>query len=332
MTSERVAHVLVVDDEPELRELLVDVLTSRGVRVQAAASGKEAMRLAGERSFDLVVTDLCLGDCNGMEVIERVRRTRADVPAVVITGRGDARSLSEASRLRPIELMTKPLNVERLQATVLKELGRKDTTGRLNRRVIRLRKLARQANLQRRIATQRLNSTCSDLTAAYRKLSGQLSLHEAIIGYQRELIAAKTDDDVFRELFRVFVRRTGGVYGVAMVCDSNAELQMVGRFGVPSPDNQAFCRGIAKNIVDRVLGNPRCMIVDATDEAHEFDESIRRYLCGVSILAIPLIPSDGQMIGVVILYRKGEQPFHDSDLSLAEMIARTTAISVQSNE
>lgn len=332
MAEVQMARVLIVDDEPQLRELLVDALSDSHLEISTASSGQEALDVATQIHPDLVITDLCLGDLNGMDVIDRLRQRTPNLAAVFITGQGDPATLSEASRRQPIEMLNKPLDIPRLQRTVQSELTRQASVHRLQNRTQRLRHVARKINDERKSLHHKLHTECAQLTTAYRTLSTQLSLQRLVLGYQKDLLTVKSDDDVFKHLFGMFVQHSGPLFGTAMVCDSNAELQMVGRFGVPSPDNQTFCRAIAKNIVDRVLGNPRCMIVDATDEAHEFDESIRRYLCGVSILAIPLIPSDGQMIGVVILYRKGEQPFHDSDLSLAEMIARTTAISVQSNE
>ena len=53
---------------------------------------------------------------------------------------------------------------------------------------------------------------------------------------------------------------------------------------------------------------------------------------GCGILAVPLVPSEGQMIGLVLLYRKGEQPFMESDVALAEMISLATAMAVQRND
>jgi len=81
-----------------------------------------------------------------------------------------------------------------------------------------------------------------------------------------------------------------------------------------------------------VLANPQCILLDATDETDLFDESIRKYLVGVNVLAVPLIPAPGEMIGLVVLYRKGEQPFTEADLALIETLAAPTAIAVERND
>jgi GAF domain-containing protein len=140
------------------------------------------------------------------------------------------------------------------------------------------------------------------------------------------------DDDVFRSLFRTFVRRSGPVFGISLVCDANAQLRIVGRFGVPHPDSLEFCQQLSEPVVDLMLSNPQTTVLDATDEADLFPDTIRKYLIGVNVMAVPLIPSPGELIGVVIFYRKGEQPFTEFDMSLSEMIGPSTAMAVRRND
>ena len=85
-------------------------------------------------------------------------------------------------------------------------------------------------------------------------------------------------------------------------------------------------------MVEMALAEPKTMLVDAGDQADRFDPSIQKFLPGVTVLSIPLIPAEGEMIGVVVLYRKGEQPFIDADVTLAEMIAPATAAAVRRND
>ena len=62
-------------------------------------------------------------------------------------------------------------------------------------------------------------------------------------------------------------------------------------------------------------------MLDAGDHAELFDPFVRKYLVGVTALAVPLLPADGEMIGLVVLYRKGEQPITEEDVAMAEMIS-----------
>ena len=326
------ARVLVVDDEPEIRQLLIDALSGAGLEVQVAASGSQAMGLARKGAPDILVADYRLGDCTGLDVIDRLRDLAGDIPAIVITGYGDAAVLAEASHRRPVALMTKPLNVDRLRAAIRRELQRQAALKRSRGRTRQLRLLARRVNQERKSIHRQLQTTCADLATAYRALNGQMALQQVVMQYQRDLLGVSTDDDAFRALFRIFVRGSGPVFGVAMVCDAEARLRIVGRFGVPAPDSQEFCERLSSPMVDLALVEPRCAVIDAGDRADRFDQSIRRYLVGVSVLVVPLIPVQGELIGLVVLYRKGEQPFTDEDLALAEMVAPATAVAVRRND
>ncbi|MHC4983250.1 MAG: GAF domain-containing protein [Planctomycetota bacterium] len=332
MQNREAATVLVVDDEPALRELLSDALSGPEMRVRTAASGAEALDLAGRDSPDILITDIRLGDCTGLEVIDKLRSSRSEMPAVVITGYRDTALLVEASRRRPVDVIIKPLDIERLKAAVREELARQAQYRRLRSRARRLRRLARNVNLQRKRAVHQLDTTCAELTAAYRTLTGRMAVQQGVINYQNELLGARNDDDIFSNLFRTFVKRSGSVFGVAMVCDADAELQIIGRFGVPQPDSPEFCRALVAPLAGAMLADPRCTLIEAGEKAELFAEPIRRYLPGLSVLTVPLLPSPGEMIGLVVLYRKGEQPFTDDDMALAELISLPTAVAVRRSE
>ena len=330
--AETSAKVLVVDDEPEIRRLLSEVLSATGARIHLAASGAEAVALAESEPPDMLIADVCLGDCTGLEVIDRIRSRQPDVAAVVITGYGDVRTLTSASRRRPIEVMTKPLDVVRLRKTVGEELARQVKRRRTERRTKRLRLLARQKNLERKSIHRRLDATCADLAMGYRTISRQVTMQQVLLGYQQRLLGATDDDDVFRSLFQLIVRHSGPTFGAALVCDANAELHLVGRFGVPCPDSAEFCRALAGPVVGQTLSQGRSVMMDAGAEPELFDESIRRFLPGLTVLTVPLVPAPGELIGVVVFYRKGEQPFTDADAALAELVPCPTAMTVRRND
>lgn len=333
MSKRRSPRVLVVDDEAELREMLVDALSETGMEVCAAGSGKEAIDLGGRWPIDLVVADLILGDCNGLDVVAQLRATHnRDLPVVVITGKGDTRMLAEASRIRPVELMTKPLDIQHLRETVRSELARQADTRTLANRQSRIRRLVRRANIERKDLHRRLQASQADMDTASKQNSERMACQRALIDYQQQLLRAKNDDDVFKELFRTFVRRTGGLFGAALVCNAQGELHLAGRFGVPRPDSTNFCRHLGAPIVNMALADPRVMVLDAEEQRDAFDPAIRRYLTGVTLLTIPLVPAPGELIGLVVLYRKGEQPFLDEDIVLAELIGPPTAVAVERND
>jgi DNA-binding response OmpR family regulator len=329
MTENGVAKVLVVDDELELRQLLTDALSAEDMEVTSAATATEAMQVTERERVDFIVTDLRLPDCTGLDILDDLRKRNKDIPAVVITGYGDAETFSQASRRRPVELMTKPLDIDRLRSSIREELTKRDSSAKWRLRAQRMRRVAHKMNRQRKHATGKLETTCAELTGAYRALCGQMSFQEALLGYQRDLLAAGNNDDVFRTLFRLFVQRTGALFGVSLTCGDPGELRIVGRFGVPQPDSLKFCEMLTWPIVEAVMVDPQCVMMDLTEDQKLFDVSIRKYLTGVNVLAIPLKSPEGEPSGLVILYRKGEQPFTQTDEALAEAISSPTAMAIK---
>ena len=109
--------ILVVDDEPTLRETLVDALEADGFRVVAAADGREALtRFRAERP-DLVLLDLMLPEISGIDVC-RIIRAESPVPIIMLTARG-----SEVDKVVGLELgaddyVTKPFSLRELSARI----------------------------------------------------------------------------------------------------------------------------------------------------------------------------------------------------------------------
>ncbi len=195
----------------------------------------------------------------------------------------------------------------------------------LTRRNHRLRELSRR----RKVAYRRLCSACADLTSTCRNLQNRVDRQDAVIDYQKRLLVRDDDHEVFRRFFHLFVERSGPLFGVAMLCDEDAELKLIGRFGVPIPDGVNFCQSIAEAMVPDMLERPEVMVLDAFENIQKFPTSLHRFLVGVSVLVTPLMVAEGALIGVVVLYRKGEQPFTDDDVALAKMIGPPTAAAAQ---
>ncbi len=119
----RQSHVLVVDDEPMVREVVCDYLRRDGSRVSEATTGVEALELVATDRPDLVVLDVMIPDPDGFEVLRRIRRTR-EVPVIMLTSR-----TSEGDRVAGLDLgaddyVVKPFSPRELTARVRSVLRR----------------------------------------------------------------------------------------------------------------------------------------------------------------------------------------------------------------
>jgi two-component system KDP operon response regulator KdpE len=119
------SRVLVVDDEAGLRRVVRDALEREGHEVETAADGLEGQRLAEERSFDLIVTDLSMPRSGGLELVREIRRT-SPVPILILTVRGEEREKVRLLDAGADDYVTKPFGMEELLARTRALLRRRD--------------------------------------------------------------------------------------------------------------------------------------------------------------------------------------------------------------
>ncbi len=111
-------RILLVEDRDSLRRLLARALADDGHEVAAAATGGDAVRLLGERQFDLVLTDLKLPDLSGLEVLAASRQAQPRAPVVVLTAFGTVGAAVEAMKLGAYDFLEKPLELPDLTRLV----------------------------------------------------------------------------------------------------------------------------------------------------------------------------------------------------------------------
>ena len=115
-------RVLVVDDDPGVREYLEVLMARQGYAVFAAAGGEEALAELDETRPDLVTVDVVLEGMDGLETLRRLKKRLPDVPVIMLSGHGQARTIVEAMRLGASDFLRKPFEVEELELAFQKAL------------------------------------------------------------------------------------------------------------------------------------------------------------------------------------------------------------------
>ncbi|TNE92925.1 MAG: sigma-54-dependent Fis family transcriptional regulator [Gammaproteobacteria bacterium] len=111
-------RVLVVDDEPDIRELLSITLEQMGLEVVTAAKLSKARKLLESESFDLCLTDMKMPDGNGLELVETVQAMHQQMPIAMITAYGNMEIAIEALKKGAFDFISKPLELIRLRNVV----------------------------------------------------------------------------------------------------------------------------------------------------------------------------------------------------------------------
>ena len=111
------AIVLIVDDDPEIRRLLVDYLGRNGYRAHAVADGSELRRALADTRFDLIVLDLMLPGEDGLEICRRLR-SDSDIPIVMLTARGEETDRIIGLEMGADDYLTKPVDLRELDSRI----------------------------------------------------------------------------------------------------------------------------------------------------------------------------------------------------------------------
>ena len=115
--------VLVIDDEPDLLELLELTLSRMGLDTTRAQSVAEAIRLLDAQGFDLCLTDMRLPDGTGIEIVEQITKTSMDLPVAVITAHGNTENAVAALKAGAFDYLAKPVGLDQLRTLVKSALS-----------------------------------------------------------------------------------------------------------------------------------------------------------------------------------------------------------------
>src|SRR2546426_501924 len=125
----RSAQVLVVDDEPDIRELLELTLLKMGLGVSSVGTIADAKERLKTERYDLCLTDMRLADGEGLELVRHIAALAADLPVAVITAYGSAENAVAALKAGAFDYVSKPGGLEQLRALVKSALSLPDSAG-----------------------------------------------------------------------------------------------------------------------------------------------------------------------------------------------------------
>ncbi len=117
-------QILIVDDEPLIRQSLYEILRIEGYRVQMASSGEEATEIVKNNKIDIVLTDLKLPKMNGIELLTKIKKDSKETEIIVITGYGSIETAVEAMKNGAFDYVTKPINDNEIKFIIAKIVER----------------------------------------------------------------------------------------------------------------------------------------------------------------------------------------------------------------
>lgn len=216
------ARILVVDDEPQMRALCLRALSEAGAAVETAAGPREALPLLSRTEFDLVITDMQMGDPRaGVGLAEEVRGRWPRTEVLIMTGQPSLETAVSSLKTGAADYLVKPFSVPQLQAEVAKLLAMRRLKGELERQKLVSQKLTEDYSVLQKleqlksgligrvshelrtpvtIALMAAESIREEVSPAgldsYARLESALRRMQSTV--EDLLLFAKTQDDAFR--------------------------------------------------------------------------------------------------------------------------------------
>lgn len=132
--------ILIIDDEPGIRESLETLLTLEGFAVDLAPEGRSGLDLLASRHYDLLLLDLALPGESGIDLLPRIKRLRPELPVIMITAFGTVGNVVDALRAGAENFVQKPWDNEKLLADIRSAIGRR----RSEEEVVQLKRTLKQ--------------------------------------------------------------------------------------------------------------------------------------------------------------------------------------------
>ncbi len=195
-------RILIVEDEPTLRNQLEDKLRQSGYAVDTAADGEEGLYYAKEYPLDLAIIDLGLPKLSGIELIQKLRAAGKDVPVLILTARSRWQDKVEGLEAGADDYLAKPFHFEelsaRIKALIRRAAGQSDPM--ITHGVISLNSTTQEVFLREQ---------SMDLTAYEYRLLHYLMLNAGKVISKMELTEHLYDEDSDRDsnVIEVFIRR-----------------------------------------------------------------------------------------------------------------------------
>ncbi len=305
-------RILVVDDDPSVRTLLVDALTEAGHSVAAAENGARGIEIFQADPCDLVLTDVMMPGTTGLEVLRTVKRRSPGVEVIVVTAHASLDTAIQALRDGAYDLITKPLpDLDALFRVVDRALEKRRLSED-NRRLV--------ASLQTR------NLELSETVA---RLAAVNEIGKATAG----LLDA---GDLYGSLVRLVAQHLKARRVSVLVSGADSDtLTLVASVGIPEEEGTIFSLRVGEGIAGRVAASQAPLLVKDIDKTELKTMRTGAKYRTSSFMITPLTVSypiryQRRRLGVINVSDKHSgEPFNEQDLEFLSTLASQMAVAIE---
>ncbi|WP_462325521.1 HD domain-containing phosphohydrolase [Desulfoplanes sp.] len=222
VSNPSLVNILIVDDDPQIREFIRDLLESFKYNCTDAASANEALEAFDQIEFDLVLCDIDLGGDDGLDLARSLREKRSDTAVIMVTGIDDSVLAETALDFGAYGYLVKPVRINEVLINV---------SNALRRRSLEMQNKRHQKALQEQVAerTRKLNRTLSDLRRAFDDIVHVI----ALTGEMKDAYTAGHQQRV-AELASAIAREMGLAFETVETIRLAGMIHDLGKIAIPS--------------------------------------------------------------------------------------------------
>jgi len=302
------SKLLVVDDEPAIRESLAIILEERGYDVDTAPGAKEGWKLVDDSRYDLILTDLAMPDTNGFEFIKQVRLKHGkSIPIIIITAHGTVEIASRAINEAVDDFIIKPFEVKTVIDAVKYALQKRERSSNSEQ--------AENKSSIKHTTFEKKFFGLSGLDEISKKIKETSEIDE--IGdtlFEQTRLSLKPDRGLL-----VFYNRENSSYKYQRLCTAEQLVE-----GGPS--------SVDTGILEWIKSSSNSLLIKDMANDPQYKAAFNGILGSGSLLAMPFVRQQ-RLLGIIVLYRQaGGKPFHEDDQQYLSVLSCMAAVALENME
>ena len=312
--STRGARLLIVDDNPESRQTIREILETLQYEIEEAEGGPEALVLLRRRRFDAVLTDLMMPTMSGFELLAAIKQSEPLLPVIVVTGFPSINTAIEAMRQGAADFLTKPFEITLIDHVVKKVL---------RERALVIKNQQLQAELNQKAVIEALN----------RQLREKVDELTKLYAISEIMSATQSNDSLLNDIVRVAAEITDCARASIMLVDhARGELVLRAAIGLPKEAMTGVRRRIGEGVAGQVAltGRP-CragQILPSGPAAAGATAHSYKY---ASFLSIPLFVGEEVFAVLNLTEKHNGADFTRKDEELVDNLTRKAAMKLENN-
>lgn len=333
-TTKSQPRVLVVDDEPDLRELISDVAGSMNCRITAVSTLADAREVLSIQDVDVLVLDVHLPDGDGLSLLPVFGKRRPGASAIVITGKPSVDNAVSALRHGAVDFLAKPFNNAQITDHIRSAIARAAKAAAQERKISRLKKAVKRLNESRRLVSKKVDILCNDLVTAYGELSRQLEGVRTQEGFRKAIADAVDLEQLLCHSMDWMLREIGYCNVAVWLAGEEGDFQLGAYMKYTLAGDEPLTNALKRVVLPAAANEggesgATPLHVRGGHFEKELTASERKLLGGQDILAAHCTYL-GEGLASLIFFRDEASPFTEDDEALLSAIAPLFALSLAS--